>query len=538
MKPKINLFIQYLLLLAGILVPIFLIDQSIYQNAIKDRTILLPGMWIEAMTIDSKDRLWLATTQGVKMIENSNITSFDIGDSKWATHIGINENGEIWAIVGSGVIGAYTPAERYKYDGNNWIFQEKLESAVPRQNELPCCQPGDEFKVSDAESRKYSLFIPRDFYFGASDPFLKDKQGNFWAATRVGLVRFSSDFHISPPFLAFHNFLSSGGYFLIGIVTIILYSAILLYKRRASYNAKDVLVSIWASLGITVITFLLGTLLIGALGLLLVSLLMPDCWESCPMAVIFFSPLLGGLIAVIAGTIRGRKKYQSIKKERITNLPENKSTKPAAPILLIIWMIISQGVGIIFGVLIPAYLMFIVGAELDDSNFMNIIIFCFNPLFVMCFAVASWIFAVRKQYKITLLITTSIMVWVIFTVTYHSISLNAPAPTPTPSATRIPSPTRKPLPLCKRISTTVSPVIGAPVPSYDFKAVGFAPKSAVVVLLGDFTRGYMVVLEANDQGEVEGNIDWNGPARTEFTITFEGVEEEEKCALNRNVTWP
>ena len=522
MKPKINLFLQYLLLLAGILVPIFLIDQSIYQNAQKGRTIFLPGESVYAIAIDSKDRVWIRTWDGVVMIENMTTTSYDVNSQfliapRDLEVLGIDEKDQVWVIGSTGV--RDDPLAIYGFDGKDWVLRKKISYVWPTKNELPCCVPSDSSIVTDLQFREYSAFLGIDN--SDRQKFLSDNQGNIWAGTSSGLVRFSPDLHLpTRPFMALHNFLSSGGYFLIGIVTLILYSAILLYKRRASYNAKDVLVSIWAGLGITIITFLLGTILIGALGLLLVSLLMPDCWESCPMAVIFFSPLLGGLIAVIAGTIRGRKKYQSIKKERLTNLPENKSTKPAAPILLIIWMIISQGVGIIFGVLIPVYLIFIVGAELDDTSLINNIIFCFNPLFVISLVAVSWILAFKKRYKIAFLTTTSIVVWMVLSISYRMFAPSL-TPTPTPPRTTTPSPTLTPLPPCTRISITISPVVDAPAPSYDFQAEGFAPNSKVVVFLGDLTRGYMAVLEANDQGKVDGNIRWNGPARTEFTISFE-----------------
>ena len=183
-------------------------------------------------------------------------------------------------------------------------------------------------------------------------------------------------------------------------------------------------------------------------------------------------------------------------------------------------MIISQGVGIIVGVIPPILMMFIVGAELDDSNLMNNIIFCFNPLFVISLVAVSWILAFKKRYKIAFLTTTSIVVWMVLSISYWMFAPSL-TPTPTPPSTTTPSPTRTPLPPCTRISITISPVIGAPAPSYDFQAEGFAPNSKVVVLLGDLTRGYMAVLEANDQGKVDGNIRWNGPARTEFTISFE-----------------
>jgi len=78
-------------------------------------------------------------------------------------------------------------------------------------------------------------------------------------------------------------------------------------------NKKDIFISILAGVGIMIGAFLIGTFLIIIIGWFLVSLLIPSCWESCPLVVIGVAPYIGGVIAVIAGIIGGRKKYTNIK---------------------------------------------------------------------------------------------------------------------------------------------------------------------------------------------------------------------------------
>src|SRR5574338_185742 len=91
-------------------------------------------------------------------------------------------------------------------------------------------------------------------------------------------------------------------------------------------KTKVVLISVLAGAGIVIGAFLIGTILVGVIGLLLVSLLLPSCWESCPLTVLALSPLVGGLIAIAAGILGGRKIYQHVKGENPMNLPKQLST--------------------------------------------------------------------------------------------------------------------------------------------------------------------------------------------------------------------
>jgi len=86
-------------------------------------------------------------------------------------------------------------------------------------------------------------------------------------------------------------------------------------------NVKNIARSILAGIGITIGIFLFGTLLIGAIGMFLVS--MSSCWESCPLAVIAISPFLGGLIAVVAGINGAWKQYQTLLRNDIRNHIKN-----------------------------------------------------------------------------------------------------------------------------------------------------------------------------------------------------------------------
>lgn len=221
MKQKIHLFLQYLLLLAGILVPIFLIHQYI----LKGRTILLPDKRINAIAIDSKDRVWVATYGGLFMIENKTTTPYDInGQSMWTTLVGIDENDQVWIIAGTGnVISLDSPAAIYRFDGNSWMFQKEI-SPFPNEDEIPCCTRGNEMTVTDIQLKEYSPFLPL-----GSGRLLSDKQGNLWAGTTSGLVRISPNFNPPPLLLTyFHIFLSTGGYWLLVLILTGLYCAFLL----------------------------------------------------------------------------------------------------------------------------------------------------------------------------------------------------------------------------------------------------------------------------------------------------------------------
>ena len=110
-------------------------------------------------------------------------------------------------------------------------------------------------------------------------------------------------------------------------------------------KTKDVFISVLAGIGILIGAFLIGTVLIGALGLFLVGILMPSCWESCPLAVLTFSPVCGGLIAIIAGIAGGRKIYKHVKGENLMNLPKQLSTW-----FMAIYFLLSGLHGLVFAI--------------------------------------------------------------------------------------------------------------------------------------------------------------------------------------------
>jgi len=182
------------------------------------------------MTIDSKDRVWLLTrpnyggSDKLVMINNMTTTSFDvIGQStRWISLMGIDENDQVWVMVEI----PDSPKEIYRFDGNTWVFQEKMPS-VYTNSELPCCLRNNEMTVTSAQFKQYSAFL--EFAnFGDRELFLQDKQGNMWAGTITGLAHFSSDFHPSFPLRALHIFLTFGGYLIIGVIITSIYFARLL----------------------------------------------------------------------------------------------------------------------------------------------------------------------------------------------------------------------------------------------------------------------------------------------------------------------
>jgi uncharacterized membrane protein len=75
---------------------------------------------------------------------------------------------------------------------------------------------------------------------------------------------------------------------------------------------KNIGLSILAGMGIGIGTFLLGTVLIGVLGLFLFGIIMPSCWESCPLMVIMVSPVIGGVIGIIAGIVGGLRTHKRL----------------------------------------------------------------------------------------------------------------------------------------------------------------------------------------------------------------------------------
>ncbi len=232
MKHKIRNLVLYLLVLAGVFLPIV----YVHRNILKGRTVLLPGKWVMAIAIDGKDRVWVATRDDrVFMIEDLKTTSYDINVHALLRIVGIDENDQAWVIVDpwirqpeGGNLLTSPNVLMYGFNGNGWTFQKEIPK-IPNQYEIyekdmPCCEPGAEFFVTVAELREYSAFLNP----GASS-YLRDKQGNLWAGTSSGLIRISPDFHLPRQLPTdFHIFLSSGGYWLLGLILTALYGAILL----------------------------------------------------------------------------------------------------------------------------------------------------------------------------------------------------------------------------------------------------------------------------------------------------------------------
>ena len=77
--------------------------------------------------------------------------------------------------------------------------------------------------------------------------------------------------------------------------------------------------------GIAIGAFLIATIIVGAVGLLLVNLIAPDCWETCPLTVLTISPWIGGVIAVVAGIIGGQKAYKE--KEKYLQMSKKVKTR-------------------------------------------------------------------------------------------------------------------------------------------------------------------------------------------------------------------
>jgi len=203
---------------------------------------------------------------------------------------------------------------------------------------------------------------------------------------------------------------------------------------------------------------------------------------------------------------------------------------------LVLWMVISQVLGLI-PILFGVWLLFVVGAELDGTARASANAYlCIYSIWVPGLSITSWVSLTRGNYMRSLITTSVIFIPSLLYIAFQFV----PTPTPTPSATKTPSPTFPPLPQCTQISTTITPVIGADRPSYDFLAEGFAPNSDIWVELLDLTHsGSGIEVVANDQGQVDGNMYWgSGPVPDEMTLTLEGMEGEKRCAISRDVTWP
>lgn len=81
-------------------------------------------------------------------------------------------------------------------------------------------------------------------------------------------------------------------------------------KTTTRKHTKDVFISILAGAGVLILAFLPGTLMFQSLGLFLTDLLLSSCRSvaSCP-DVIGFSPIVGGVIGMVAGVVTGLSIY-------------------------------------------------------------------------------------------------------------------------------------------------------------------------------------------------------------------------------------
>ena len=94
-------------------------------------------------------------------------------------------------------------------------------------------------------------------------------------------------------------------------------------KINSRNKANDILRSILAGVGIMIGVFLFSASSIGFLSLVLAVLF--SCGEFCLSVIILFSPILGGLIGLFAGTVGGLRKYKSLQSENITNSSNDES---------------------------------------------------------------------------------------------------------------------------------------------------------------------------------------------------------------------
>lgn len=117
-------------------------------------------------------------------------------------------------------------------------------------------------------------------------------------------------------------------------------------KTSARNNTKDVFISVLAGIGVLIVTFLLGTILIQSIGFFLVDLLIPNCSAaSCDPAIIAFSPTGGGLIGIVAGIVAGRKIFKHRKGEGSINISQPTKTNNIHERMNSIYPIIAGAIG-------------------------------------------------------------------------------------------------------------------------------------------------------------------------------------------------
>ena len=79
----------------------------------------------------------------------------------------------------------------------------------------------------------------------------------------------------------------------------------------------------------------------------------------------------------------------------------DKSTKQKVLVALILWMIISQ----VLGIITILFYVLIFGAELEDRGLVDVICFI-NPVWVVGLSITSWISFTHKRYKRSLIATS------------------------------------------------------------------------------------------------------------------------------------
>ncbi len=286
MKRKIYILLRYLLLLAGILGPIYLVHQIILAG----RTVFLRGETVGGFAVDSQDRIWVRTTEGVTMIDKAQTKFYELNGQylSWPNDfkvIQIDKNDHVWVIASTGVQNDAHGV--YSFDGSDWILQK---------SDLPSNKPETNTSIRLLDYEAFLIIGPTDYSHDGN--IVSDKQGNIWAAgIGSGLVRFSPDFRPPPyPLGYLHIFFSTGGYWFLGLILTGLYGAKLLGVVR------EVNIGIGLGLGILVLFS----------GLFEYALIVFDGYYINPGVFSTIGGIVGGLISKKVTHVKGKKKGNEV----------------------------------------------------------------------------------------------------------------------------------------------------------------------------------------------------------------------------------